>query len=166
MQTNELSLPGVQNQYNSMAAGIVAKVWQISNENLRDSLMQFKGVEHRLEFVKTIKGVDYINDSKATNINAAWYALSSYKQPIVWIAGGLGDNNDYSLLDNLIEKYVSSIITLGKEENAIFNRYANKKPCYKAGTLENAVIIANKIAKTGDIVLFSPAHSSFDQFAN
>ena len=166
MQINELALPGVHNQYNSMAAGIVAKIWQVSNENLRDSLMQFKGVEHRLELVKTIGNIDYINDSKATNINAAWYALSSYNRPIIWIAGGLGDNNDYSLLDKLVKNNVSSIITIGKEEEAIFNRYSAQKPCYKAGNLNNAVNIANKIAKEGDIVLFSPACKSFDQFLN
>ena len=166
MRVEELALPGVHNQYNSMAAAITAKIWQLSNENIRDSLMLFQGVEHRLEFVSSIGGADYINDSKATNINAAWYALSSYSRPIIWIAGGLGDNNDYTLLDKLVDKNVKAIITIGQEEENIFSHYASSKPCYKAGELLNAVKIAHDISENGDVVLFSPACKSFDQFLN
>lgn len=166
MKLGNLALPGAHNRYNSMAAAVVAKVWQLRNENIRDSLMQFQGVEHRLEFVTSINGVDYINDSKATNINATWFALDSYSRPIIWIAGGLGDNNDYSLLDSLVEKNVEAIITIGKEEDAIFEHYYSKKKCYKAGILERAIEIAIDIAKAGEIVLFTPACKSFDQFLN
>ena len=96
MLFDEIRLPGVHNAYNSMAAVMAVRAFEIRNENIRDSLVAFEGVEHRLEFVRSLDGVDYVNDSKATNVNATWYALSSYKQPIVWIAGGRGDNNDYS----------------------------------------------------------------------
>lgn len=166
MQIQEIKIPGVHNQYNSMAAAVAANVWRLTNENLRDSLMQFQGVEHRLEFVRTIKGVDYINDSKATNVNATWYALSSYNAPIIWIAGGQGDNNDYSLLDNVVEKNVVKAILFGEEKEAIYNHYYKTLDCQKVETLFDAVKLANKIARSGDIVLFTPACKSFDQFLN
>ena len=98
MQLDEIRLPGVHNRYNSMAAILAARAFEVRNENIRDSLMQFSGVEHRLEFVRSLNSINYVNDSKATNINATWYALSSYSSPVVWIAGGLGDNNDYASL--------------------------------------------------------------------
>jgi len=166
MQTQEIKMPGVHNHYNSMAAAVAAKVWQLTNEDLRDSLMRFQGVEHRLEFVKTINGVDYINDSKATNVNASWYALSSYSKPIIWLAGGQGDNNDYSLLDKIIAKNVKKIISFGEESETIYSRYSQTVDCEKVETLYDAVRLAHSIANSGDVVLFTPACKSFDQFLN
>ncbi len=166
MLFSELSLPGVHNAYNSMAAALAARALEIRNENIRDSLMKFSGVEHRLEFVRTLDGIDYINDSKATNINATWYALSSYSRPIIWIAGGRGDNNDYSQLDGLAEKNVKAIIAIGEEADSIFNHFCTKLRCRKELTFEDAVAAAREEAEFGDIVLFTPACKSFDMFAN
>ncbi len=163
---SKLGLAGVHNTYNSMAAALAARAFEIPNENIRDSLMTFRGVEHRLEYVRTIDGVDFINDSKATNINAAWFALASYTRPIVWIAGGRGDNNDYSQLDEIVQKNVSSIICLGEEKDAIFNHFCAMKRCVKAETLYDAVLEAKKVAHDGEVVLFAPACKSFDMFLN
>lgn len=149
-----------------MAAVLAARAFEVRNENIRDSLIQFAGVEHRLEFVREFNGADYINDSKATNINAAWYALSSYQKPIVWIAGGRGDNNDYSQLDELVHKNVSSIIAIGEDANIIFDHYCLTNRCVRAASLEEAVSIAAEIATSENIVLFSPACKSFDMFDN
>lgn len=163
---SKLGLPGVHNTYNSMAAALAARAFEIPNENIRDSLMTFRGVEHRLEYVRTIDGVDYINDSKATNINAAWFALASYRRPIVWIAGGRGDNNDYSQLDEIVQKNVTNIICLGEEKDAIFNHFCAMKRCIKVETLLDAVLEARKVARDGEVVLFAPACKSFDMFMN
>jgi UDP-N-acetylmuramoylalanine--D-glutamate ligase len=111
-------------------------------------------------------GVDFVNDSKATNINATWYALSSYKKPIIWIAGGRGDNNDYSQLDSLVDKNVKSIIAIGEEADAIFNHFCLKTKVDRAHTLEEAVKLAAEIADFGELVLFTPACKSFDMFDN
>lgn len=163
---SKLGLPGVHNIYNSMAAALAARAFEIPNENIRDSLMTFRGVEHRLEYVRTIDGVDYINDSKATNINAAWFALASYNRPIVWIAGGRGDKNDYSQLDEIVQKNVSSIVCLGEEKHAIFNHFCSMKRCVITETLQEAILAAKELARPGDVVLFAPACKSFDMFMN
>ncbi len=166
MLFDDIRLPGVHNRYNSMAAVLAARAFEVRNENIRDSLIQFSGVEHRLEFVREFNGVDYINDSKATNINAAWYALSSYKKPIVWIAGGRGDANDYNQLDELVHKNVSSIIAIGEDANTIFDHYCLTNRCIRAASLEEAVLISAEIATPENVVLFSPACKSFDMFDN
>ncbi|MCS6809574.1 MAG: UDP-N-acetylmuramoyl-L-alanine--D-glutamate ligase, partial [Bacteroidota bacterium] len=166
MMVDELRIPGIHNVYNSMAAALAARAFEIRNENIRDSLMSFAGVEHRLEYVRTLNGVDYINDSKATNVNSTWYALSSYTKPIVWIAGGRGDNNDYSVLDQLVRSRVQYIIALGEEADAIFHHFSSMVRCIKAPTLNEAVQYAADYAKSGSIVLFSPACKSFDMFVN
>ncbi len=163
---SKLGLPGLHNVYNSMAAALAARAFEIPNEDIRDSLMTFRGVEHRLEFVRTIDGVDYINDSKATNINAAWFALASYTRPIVWIAGGRGDKNDYSQLDEIVQKNVTNIICIGEEKDAIFNHFCTKKRCVKVDTLLDAVLAAKAFAQPGEVVLFAPACKSFDMFLN
>ncbi|MFH1052171.1 MAG: UDP-N-acetylmuramoyl-L-alanine--D-glutamate ligase [bacterium] len=166
MTLDEVSIPGTHNAQNSMAAALAARAFEITNENIRDSLMTFEGVEHRLEFVRNIDGVDYINDSKATNINATWYALSSYKKPIIWIAGGRGDSNNYSELDDVAEKNVDTVIAIGEESNNIFNHFSSKLRCFRCDSLEAAVIKARNIALKGNIVLFTPACKSFDMFIN
>jgi UDP-N-acetylmuramoylalanine--D-glutamate ligase len=164
MTLEKLSLPGIHNAYNSMAAALAARAFEISNEDIRNSLMTFQAVEHRLEFVRNFGGVAFINDSKATNINAAWYALMSYKRPLVWIAGGRGDNNDYSILDKNVEENVAIIVAIGEEADAIFNHFCTKKTCIKVNTLQEAVHTAFENAKKDDIILFSPACKSFDMF--
>ncbi len=166
MFTAELSLPGLHNAYNSMAAALAARAFEISNEDLRDSLMSFQGVEHRLEFVRNVGGVNYINDSKATNINAAWYALSSYNQPLIWIAGGRGDSNDYSQLEDVVKEHVKYIICIGEEADNIFNFFCAEKRCFKEESLEAAVARTKKVAMHGEYVLFSPACKSFDMYIN
>jgi len=166
MNIDELSLPGLHNVYNSMAAALSARAFEITNEDLRDSLMQFDGVEHRLEYVRTINGVDFINDSKATNVNATWYALSSYDKPIIWIAGGRADNNDYSQLDNVVKNNVKSIICLGEEADNIFQHFVTMKRCFKVYDLAEAILKSLDIAEPGDVVLFTPACKSFDMFLN
>ena len=166
MLLDEIRLPGVHNVYNSMAAAIAARAFEITNENIRDSLMAFEGVEHRLEFVASIDGVDFVNDSKATNVNATWYALSSFKKPLVWIAGGRGDSNNYSMLDELVEENVKCIIAIGEEADAIFNHYCTKVRCIKADSLDDAVYAAKEQAEADEIVLFTPACKSFDMFMN
>lgn len=166
MSIDELRIPGIHNVYNSMAAALAARAFEVRNENIRDSLMGFHGVEHRLEFVRSLGGVDYMNDSKATNVNSTWYALSSFTKPLVWIAGGRGDNNDYAALDELVRQHVRGIVCIGEEADALFNHFSAFTRCIKAPTLEAAVHEAKDYAASGNIVLFSPACKSFDMFAN
>ena len=166
MTVGSLSLPGTHNVYNSMAAALAARAFEVRNEDIRDSLMKFQGVEHRLEHVRTLNGVDFINDSKATNINATWYALSSYEEPVIWIAGGRGDSNDYSQLDELVAKNVKCIVAIGEEAEAIFNHFCLMKRCYREDDLEGAVLRAYEQSERGDKILFTPACKSFDMFMN
>jgi len=166
MHTSKLGLAGVHNLYNSMAAILAARAFEIRNEDIRDSLMSFKGVEHRLEKVREINEVLFINDSKATNVNSTYFALSSYHNPIIWIAGGRAKDNDYSILDELVAKNVKLIVLIGEEKDNIFNHFCLSKTCLKADSLEEAVNIAYENATENDIVLFCPACKSFDMFLN
>lgn len=166
MLVSELSLPGIHNVHNSMAAALAARAFEVRNENIRDCLMKFQGVEHRLEFVRALDEVDYVNDSKATNINATWFALTSYSRPLIWIAGGRGDSNNYAELDDIVEKNVRAIISIGEEKDAIFDHFCLTKRCIKAESLDHAVELARSEAEAGDIVLFTPACKSFDMFMN
>ncbi len=166
MRKGELRLPGVHNVYNSMAAALAARAFEIRNEDIRDSLMSFSGVEHRLEAVRVLREVEYVNDSKATNVNATWYALQSYTKPIILIAGGRGDNNDYSLLDSVVRKNVKCIVAIGEEQEAIFQHFCTIIRCIRAASMEEAVREAQAQAMGDDVVLFSPACKSFDMFMN
>jgi len=166
MVFDEMRLPGDHNAQNALAAALAVRAFEVSNEDIRDSLMKFAGVEHRLEFVRTFRSVDFINDSKATNVNAAWYALSSYQRPLVWIAGGRGDNNHYASLDEVVKNNVHCIICIGEEKDALFNHYSAMVRCIRADSLEQAVHYAVDNANLNDIVLFSPACKSFDMFLN
>lgn len=166
MKHTEIGIPGVHNLYNSMAAALAARAFEISNENLRDSLMSFKGVAHRLEFVRELNGIKFINDSKATNINSTWYALSSFISPIVWVAGGKLANNDYSQIASLVKDKVKSIIAIGEEKNNIFNYFSNTKRVHRTNSLDEAVMLARKEADEDNYVVFSPACKSFDMFTN
>jgi UDP-N-acetylmuramoylalanine--D-glutamate ligase len=166
MLFDDIRLPGVHNAYNSMAAAIAARAFEVSNEDIRDALVAFEGVDHRLEFVRTVDGVDFINDSKATNINSTWYALSSYQKPIVWIAGGHADSNDYTQLDKVANKHVKSIIAIGEEADNIFNHFCTTKRCIKADSMCEAVALAKLEATDLNVVVFTPACKSFDMFMN
>jgi UDP-N-acetylmuramoylalanine--D-glutamate ligase len=166
MNISELAIPGVHNVYNSLAAIIAANAIGISNTSLKQALMTFQGVNHRLEFVRILNGIKFINDSKATNVNSTTYALDTYSEPIVWIAGGRGDNNDYSKLDDLVFQNVKKIICIGEEAEAIYKHFNSIKPAIICQTFPEAIWEAYESAEPGDIVLFSPACKSFDMFNN
>jgi UDP-N-acetylmuramoylalanine--D-glutamate ligase len=167
MPANRLSLPGKHNIYNSMAAGIAAKVMDIRKDSIRESLADFQNIEHRLEFVATIHGVEFINDSKATNVNSAWYALESMTRPVVWIVGGTDKGNDYTILQELVKEKVHTIVCLGKDNRKIISAFSTIVPFItEATTAKEAVMKALKASKHGDTVLLSPACASFDLFVN
>lgn len=166
MPISQIGIKGQHNLYNSLAAILATRSFEISNENYRSALSSFSGVEHRLEFVRNIRGVQFYNDSKATNVNSTWFALNSFTSPIIWIAGGRGDNNDYSMLDSSVRKNVKSILSIGEEADNICNHFSTIVPCSKFESLEEAVFAAQTDANDGEIVLFSPACKSFDMFAN
>ncbi len=167
MPANRLSLPGKHNIYNSMAAGIAAKVMDIRKDSIRESLADFQNIEHRLEYVATIHGVEFINDSKATNINSAWYALESMSRPVVWIVGGTDKGNDYNILKDLVKEKVHTIVCLGKDNRKIISAFSTLVPFItEASTAKEAVMKASKASKQGDTVLLSPACASFDLFEN
>ncbi|MGE0076932.1 MAG: UDP-N-acetylmuramoyl-L-alanine--D-glutamate ligase [Bacteroidales bacterium] len=167
MSINELSLKGKHNIYNSMAAGIAGHVLNIRKEVIRESLSDFQGVEHRLEPVLTIKGVRYINDSKATNVNSTWYALESMDTPVVWIVGGTDKGNDYSELMDLVKAKVKSIVCLGVDNAKLHNAFGDViSIMVDTLSAEEAVQQAYKLASPGDTVLLSPACASFDLFDN
>lgn len=164
---NEIALGGKHNTYNSMAAGLSAMVFEIKNETIRQSLQDFTGVEHRLEKVAFVGGVEYINDSKATNINSTWYALDSMKKQTVWIAGGIDKGNDYKELLPLVEKKVKALICLGKDNEKLKSTYKGIIPVIvETQSMSEAVKTANILAIKGDAVLLSPACASFDLFNN
>jgi UDP-N-acetylmuramoylalanine--D-glutamate ligase len=165
MTLEELALQGKHNIYNSMAASIGTKLLGVRKESIRQSLSAFENVPHRLEFVARIHGIDFINDSKATNVNSAWYALETAESPVIWIAGGMDKGNDYSKLEELILKKVRAIICLGVDNTKLINTFASKvKSIYDTKSIEEAVLTAYSIGKKGDTVLLSPACASFDLF--
>ncbi len=167
MSILDLSLQGKHNTYNSMAAGIASMVFNIRDEQLRASLSDFKGVEHRLESFLKVHGIDFINDSKATNVNSTWYALESINKKIVWIAGGIDKGNDYSMLDNLVQEKVKAIVCLGKNNEKLHAAFGGMvKDMVDADSMEEAVKAAYYLARNGDAVLLSPACASFDLFEN
>jgi len=167
MQMNDVGLPGKHNLKNGMAAALAARACEISNDHIRESLKRFEGVEHRLELVRVLNGVSYINDSKATNINAVWYALDSFNMPIVLILGGRDKGNNYCELQSQLVEKVHTIVSIGEARKAIKSQLNNVVPdILDADSLEDAVNISKKRAKRGEIVLLSPACSSFDMFEN
>ena len=164
---DELALQGKHNVYNSMAAALAGQVMNIRHEVIRHSLTSFKGVEHRLEEVGKIRGALYINDSKATNVNATWYALECMPPPIIWIAGGVDKGNDYSLLFNLVKNKVKGLICMGIDNTKLYESFADKVPLItEVRSAADAVKTAYQWAYPGDTVLLSPACASFDLFQN
>ena len=167
MSILDLALQGKHNSYNSMAAGIASMLFEIRNDSLRESLSDFKGVEHRLENLIKVHGIEFINDSKATNVNSTWYALESVSKPIVWIAGGIDKGNDYSMLYDLVRNKVKAIVCLGKNNKKLHDAFEGiVKNIVDTSSMEEAVKAAYYLARNGDSVLLSPACASFDLFDN
>ena len=165
--SQELSLQGKHNLYNSMAAGIVAKVLKIRKKLIRESLSSFKGVAHRLEKVVSVRGIEFVNDSKATNINSTWYALECMTKPVVWIAGGVDKGNDYDELMKLVKSKVKVLICLGVDNIKLKEAFGDVVPIVlEVNSMEEAVKKAYKYGSKNDVVLLSPACASFDLFDN
>ena len=167
MYLQELALGGRHNIYNSMAAAIAAKAMDIDNAAIREGLATFQAVEHRLEKVLSIKDVLYINDSKATNVDAAWYALECQTRPVVWIVGGTDKGNDYSSLRPLAQEKVKAIICMGLDNRKIHESFGDiVSEMHDVTSAQDAVQLANRLATPGDVVLLSPCCASFDLFRN
>jgi UDP-N-acetylmuramoylalanine--D-glutamate ligase len=167
MSIFELALQGKHNLYNSMAAGIAARVIDIRKDLVRESFSDFQNVEHRLEKVNTVHGIEFINDSKATNVNSAWFALESMEKPVVWIVGGQDKGNDYSMLRDLVKDKVKAIVCLGLDNKKIHKAFSDIVPDI-TDTISAAAAVkaAYKKGKKGDVVLLSPCCASFDLFKN
>ncbi len=165
MPATEISLQGNHNALNTMAAGLTASILNVRKENIRLSLQDFQGVEHRLEYVATVRDVKYINDSKATNVNSCWYALQSMKMPVVLILGGTDKGNDYSEIEELVKEKVSALIFMGIDNSKLHQFFDGKVPTIvDVKSMEDCVKEAYKLAKPGETVLLSPCCASFDLF--
>jgi UDP-N-acetylmuramoylalanine--D-glutamate ligase len=164
---NEIGIPGPHNLMNAMAAALMTRAMGVEFDAIRETLRAFKGVEHRIEFVRELNGVKYYNDSKATNVDSVYYALGSFNTPIILIAGGKDKGNDYSKIADSVKEHVKAIVTVGKGAEKIEKFFSGMKPIYSAGmSMEEAVRLAKDAAAPGDIVLLSPACASFDMFDN
>ena len=167
MPASELSLTGIHNTYNSMAAGLAASIISVRKENIRQSLQDFQGVEHRLEYVATVRDVKYINDSKATNVNSCWYALQSMRTPVVLILGGTDKGNDYSEIEELVKEKVTGMIFLGVDNEKLHLFFDGKvEKIADARSMQECVQAAYNMTKPGETVLLSPCCASFDLFEN
>jgi len=167
MSIQNLALQGKHNIYNSMAAGVAARILEIRKDVIRDSLSDFESIEHRLETVVTVYGVDYINDSKATNINSTWYALETIDKKIVWIVGGVDKGNDYSILAEIVKEKVKAIVCLGKDNAKIIEAFKGDiETIVEANNMTEAVGYSYQLASKDEVVLLSPACASFDLFDN
>ena len=167
MTIHDFALKGRHNTYNSMAAAIAGKILNIRKEVIRESLADFKGVEHRLEPVITVCGINFINDSKATNVNSTWYAIECMEDNIIWIVGGVDKGNDYSELFPVVKKKVKAIVCLGKDNRKIIEAFKDKvETIVETTSMEEAVRSSYYLAKKGETVLLSPACASFDLFKN
>lgn len=167
MSILELALQGKHNVYNSLAAGIAARVLEVRKDVVREALSDFQNVEHRMERVGKVNGVDFINDSKATNVNSTWYALESMEQPVIWIVGGVDKGNNYTELRDLVRQKVKAIICLGKDNAKIQKAFGDIVPkMAEATSAEQAVMTGYELSMPGDVVLLSPACASFDLFEN
>ena len=166
MSIHDLALNGKHNIYNSMAAGIASKVLDLRKEIVRESLSDFQNVEHRLEHICYVNGIEFINDSKATNVNAVWYALESINKPIVWIAGGVDKGNDYEELIPLVKDKVKALVCLGVDNSRLVEAFGDVVDVYETSSAKDAVKLSYKLGSKGDLVLLSPACASFDLFDN
>jgi len=167
MSIHELALKGKHNTQNSLAAGIAGRLVEIRKSVVRESLEDFENVEHRLEFVAKVNGIEFINDSKATNINSTWYALETMENPVVWVMGGVDKGNDYTELSNLVKDKVKAIICLGIDNQKIIKAFGHLvETIVEVGSATEAVAYAYRLAKKNETVLLSPACASFDLFEN
>ncbi|HEX5652694.1 MAG TPA: UDP-N-acetylmuramoyl-L-alanine--D-glutamate ligase [Chitinophagaceae bacterium] len=167
MSVYDFALKGKHNQYNTMAACVAATILDIRKEKIRDAVQNFQSLEHRMEHVATIRGVEFINDSKATNVNSTWYALESMTKPTILILGGVDKGNDYSLIEDLVKEKVKAIICLGTDNRKIHEAFGNiVSPIVNTGSALEAVHAAFHFSEKGDVVLLSPACASFDLFKN
>jgi UDP-N-acetylmuramoylalanine--D-glutamate ligase len=167
MSIYDFALKGKHNQYNTMAACVATATMEIRKEKIRDAVQMFKGLEHRMESVATVRGVEFINDSKATNVNSTWYALESMEKPTILILGGVDKGNDYSLITDLVKEKVKTIICLGVDNRKIHEAFGNIiSTIVNTASAKDAVQAAFHFASKGDVVLLSPACASFDLFLN
>jgi UDP-N-acetylmuramoylalanine--D-glutamate ligase len=167
MDTKDLPIIGKHNIYNSMAGGITARILDLRKEMIKESLSSFQNIEHRLESVGYVRGIEFVNDSKATNINAAWFALETMNRPVIWIAGGQDKGNDYTQLLQLVGEKVKAIICLGKDNSRVMEAFAGLDiPILETHSAAEAVTSAYVYGSPGDVVLLSPACASFDLFDN
>ena len=167
MSIQKLALQGKHNIYNSMAAGIASRLVELRNESIREKLSDFRNAEHRLEQVGTVYGIHFINDSKATNVNATWFALESMADSVIWIAGGVDKGNEYQMLMPLVRDRVKAIICLGVDNSKLIETFQNDVPhIYETQSMVEAVGFAYQLGTKGDSVLLSPACASFDLFEN
>ncbi len=167
MSIYDFALKGKHNAYNTMAASIAATTLGIRKEKIREAVSNFHSLEHRMEFVATVKGVDFINDSKATNVNSTWYALESMQKPTILILGGVDKGNDYELVADLVKEKVKAIICMGTDNSKLLNFFKDKvSKIIEVDSAQKAVNASFKLAEKGDVVLLSPACASFDLFKN
>jgi len=167
MSIYDFALKGIHNQYNTMAAGIAAITIGIRKEKVREAIQSFEALEHRMEYVSTVRGVEFINDSKATNVNSTWYALESMTKPVILILGGIDKGNDYSVLRNLVKEKVKAIVCMGVDNRKIHEAFQHDVPLMvNTASASEAVKSAFHFANRGDVVLLSPACASFDLFKN
>jgi UDP-N-acetylmuramoylalanine--D-glutamate ligase len=167
MSIQELGLKGRHNVYNSLAAGIVANIYGLRKDQIKESLADFKSLEHRLETVTKVRGMEFINDSKATNVNSTWYALESMSKPVVWIAGGIDKGNDYSVLQPLVKSKVRAMICLGLDNTKLHQAFGKSVDIIvNVNNMADAVRMAYNLGNSGDAILLSPACASFDLFEN
>lgn len=166
MSVYDFALKGKHNQYNTMAASVAGATMDIRKNKIREAVQTFQSLEHRMEPVATVRGVEFINDSKATNVNSTWYALESMTKPVVLILGGVDKGNDYSLIMDLVQEKVKAIVCLGVDNKKIEEAFAGVVPVVSTGNAEDAVKEAFSLSTVGDAVLLSPACASFDLFKN
>lgn len=167
MEQESLSLHGKHNMYNSLAAGIASRLAGVSDQKLKESLSDFEGVEHRLEKVATVGGVHYINDSKATNVDACWYALESMTSPTILILGGKDKGNDYESIKDLVKQKCTALVFLGADNTKLHNSFGSMGlPIYDTHSMKECIEACTRIARPGDTVLLSPCCASFDLFKN
>jgi UDP-N-acetylmuramoylalanine--D-glutamate ligase len=167
MSIYDFALKGKHNQYNTMAASVAGATMDIRKEKIREAVETFENLEHRMEMVATVRGVDFINDSKATNVNSTWFALESMTKPTVLILGGIDKGNDYTLLEDLVKEKVKAIVCMGVDNSKIHAAFDGKvSTIVDSVSAEEAVDYAYRLATVGDAVLLSPACASFDLFKN
>jgi UDP-N-acetylmuramoylalanine--D-glutamate ligase len=166
MSVFDFALKGKHNQYNTMAACVAAGTMEIRKNKIREAVQTFQSLEHRMESVVTIRGVEFINDSKATNVNSTWYALESMTKPTILILGGIDKGNDYNLIMDLVKEKVKAIVCLGIDNEKIIEAFGEEVKVVKTGSADDAVQAAFSLATVGDAVLLSPACASFDLFKN